>query len=81
MSTFLQILKETGMRSGEAWQLKWNDIDFETNNAGITPEKGSNPQIIHISKKLISMLTKSSERKNTENVQEHRQDKPRYISK
>ncbi len=56
MSTFLQMLKETGMRSGEAWQLKWADIDFETNTVRITPEKGSNPRIIHITKKLVGML-------------------------
>jgi len=28
MSTFLQILKETGARAGEIWRLKWTDIDF-----------------------------------------------------
>jgi integrase len=56
MATFLQSLKETGMRSGEAWQLKWNDIDFETNTVRITPEKNSNPRIVHISKKLVGML-------------------------
>jgi len=27
ISVFLQIMKETGMRCGEAWQLKWTDID------------------------------------------------------
>jgi integrase len=56
MSIFLQTLKETGMRSGEAWQLEWTDIDFETNTVRITPEKGSNPRIIRISRKLIGML-------------------------
>jgi integrase len=56
MSIFLQTLKETGMRSGEAWQLEWSDIDFETNTVRITPEKRSNPRIIRISRKLIGML-------------------------
>jgi integrase len=56
MSTFLQMLKETGMRSGEAWQLKWIDIDSESNTVRITPEKGSNPRIIHFSTKLAGML-------------------------
>jgi len=28
-ATFLQLLRETGARPGEAWNLKWVDIDFE----------------------------------------------------
>ena len=28
-ATFLQLLKETGMRSGEAWNLQWIDLDFK----------------------------------------------------
>ena len=39
MATFLQLLKETGARCGEAWQLKWKDIDFESKVINITPEK------------------------------------------
>jgi integrase len=53
---FLQILKETGMRPGEAWQIKWNDIDYNTKQVRITPEKGSNPRILPISNELIAML-------------------------
>jgi len=45
MASFLQLLKETGMRPGEAWQLKWTDIDFEKNIVNVTPEKGSRPRI------------------------------------
>jgi integrase len=56
MATFLQLLKETGARCGEAWQLKWSDIDLETDTVRITPEKGSNPRIARLSKKLVSML-------------------------
>jgi integrase len=56
MGTFLQLLKETGARPGEAWQLKWEDIDFETNTLRITPEKNSNPRIFHMSQKLTGML-------------------------
>jgi integrase len=28
----LQLLKETGMRVGEAWNLRWKDIDYEKNS-------------------------------------------------
>jgi len=56
-ATFLQLLKETAMRAGEAKRLLWTDIDFErqiiTLNA---PEKGSLPRIWKVSRKLIAML-------------------------
>ncbi len=58
MATFLQLLKETGARCGEAWQLKWNEIDFESKVVNIAPEKNSNPRVIHISNKLVNMLAK-----------------------
>ena len=56
ISTYLQLLKETGMRCGEASQLKWIDFDFENRAVRVTPEKGSNPRILPISTKLIDML-------------------------
>jgi integrase len=56
MACFLELLKQTGMRPGEAWQLLWTDIDTVTRTVRITPEKGSNPRIFHISAKLIAML-------------------------
>lgn len=56
MLTFLQMLKETGMRSGEACQLKWIDIDLVNNFVSITPEKGGNPRKLPLSNKLVSML-------------------------
>ncbi len=55
-SVFLKLLKETGMRSGEAWQLEWIDINFENRTVSITPEKGSNPRALPISIELIAML-------------------------
>lgn len=55
-STFLQFLKETGARCGEAWKLEWTDLDVENSTVRITPEKGSNPRIFKISGKLLSML-------------------------
>ena len=46
VATFLQIIKETGARAGEVFNLKWTDIDFENRTITITPEKGSNPRIL-----------------------------------
>jgi integrase len=56
MGTFLQLLKETGMRSGEAWKLAQSDVDTTTKIVRITPEKNSNPRIAHIIPKLAAML-------------------------
>ena len=56
IATFLQLLKETGARCGEAFNLKWTDIDTVNNTIRITPEKSSNPRIFKISNKLASML-------------------------
>ena len=55
-STFLQLLKETAARSGEANGLKWTDLDLETGTVRITPEKGSNSRIFKLSNKLLSRL-------------------------
>jgi integrase len=56
MATFLQLLKETGIRCGEAWQLKCTDVDTATKTVRITPEKNSNPRISHVSQKLVAMF-------------------------
>jgi len=54
---FLQLLKETGVRLGEAVRLKWTDIDFARGTVSInTPEKKSLPRILKISPTLIAML-------------------------
>jgi len=55
-ATFLQLLKETGMRCGEAFMLQWTDFDFENKTVNITPEKGSDPRQLRISMRLIMML-------------------------
>jgi len=55
-SAFLRLLKETGMRSGEAWQLEWTDFNFEHRTVSVTPEKGSNPRALPLSTELIAML-------------------------
>jgi len=62
-STFLQIAKETGARAGEIYNLTWTDINFENNTLNITPEKGSNPRLPKISKKLVAMIN-TIQRKN-----------------
>ena len=42
VATFLQLIKETAMRSGEAKRLKWTDIDFQRRIITLNePEKGS----------------------------------------
>ena len=53
---FLQLLKETGARSGEAWMLKWVDLDLEGKTIRITPEKGGNPRSLKMSGRLLAML-------------------------
>lgn len=55
-ATFLQLLKETGMRRGEAWMLRWIDFNFEGRTVNVTPEKGGEPRQLRISDRLISML-------------------------
>jgi len=57
LATFLQLLKETGVRSGEAWHLEWTDIDFEAGAIILNrPEKHGKPRMLKISPTLISML-------------------------
>ena len=58
MATFLQLLKETAVRYGEAYKLQWIDLDFENNTARITPEKGSNPRLFKLSNRLIAMINR-----------------------
>jgi integrase len=55
-AAFTQLLKETGVRPGEAWRLTWHDVDFDRAVVNISPEKGSNPRQPKISPKLIGML-------------------------
>jgi len=56
IGALLQLLKETGARIGEVARLKWIDFDMERKTIRITPRKGSNPRIFHISEKLVGML-------------------------
>ena len=57
LSAFLQLLKETAMRSGEAKRILWTELDFERNTVTLNdPEKGSNPRRWKTSPKLMGML-------------------------
>ena len=57
MGTYLQLLKETGMRPGEAWMLEWTDINPKNNTVLLNnPEKGSNPRIFNVSNRCMSIL-------------------------
>jgi len=64
----LQLLKETGMRIGEACQLRWTDIDLENGTVRVTPEKGSNPRMLQISSKLKAMLSELQSDAKSEEV-------------
>jgi integrase/recombinase XerD len=58
-ATLLQMLYETGMRSGEAWRLRWDNIDFERKTLTLNAEdceKDGLARQFKISDKLISML-------------------------
>jgi integrase len=58
-AAFLQLLYETGIRSGEAWRLKWLNFDFErktlTLSADVVEKKGT-PRQFKVSDNLIAML-------------------------
>jgi len=56
MSVFLQLLKETGVDSGEAWKLRWVDINAEKHTVDIHPTKNHNARTLPISSNLLSRL-------------------------
>ena len=59
MATILALLKETGMRIGEACRLKWIDLDFESNTVRVNdPEKNSNARILKLSSKAMAMTNR-----------------------
>lgn len=59
LAAYLQVLKETAMRSGEAARLKWRDVDLQRRIITCNdPEKGSNcRQFDDLSGKLLNMLS------------------------
>jgi integrase/recombinase XerD len=67
LATLLQLLKETAMRSGEAWRLMWTDIDLKKGTLRLNkPEKQGNPRMFKISPTLMAMLNTLS--KNSDRV-------------
>jgi len=65
MAAFLQLLKETGFRSGEAWSLEWTDIDFEAVTVTLNkPEKYGKPRTAKVSSTLIAMLNSLQKESN-----------------
>jgi integrase len=43
-ATFLMLLRDTGARAGEAWNLQWKSIDSNNRTVDIIPENGSRPR-------------------------------------
>jgi len=56
MSVFVLLLKETGARFGEGFNLRWQDLNPENNTVTITPLKGSYARQLRISPKLMGLL-------------------------
>jgi integrase len=64
-ATFLRLLKETAMRSGEAKRLQWTNIDSERRIITLNdPEKGSNPRAWKVTSELIGMLSTLPKKSN-----------------
>ena len=55
-ATFLQFMKESACRPGEAWAVRWMDIDRERSQVRIRPEKNGTPRQFRISESLLAML-------------------------
>ena len=57
LAAFLQLLKETAMRRGEAKRLQWMEVDSERCIITLNePEKHSNPRMWKVTPRLIAML-------------------------
>jgi len=58
LATFLEVLKETAARYGEALRLQWTNLDTEAMTLTLNnPEKNSNPRSAKITTKLLAMLS------------------------
>lgn len=56
VSLKIQLIAETGIRSGEADRLMWNQISFNTTAITVIPEKGSNPTVKKVSRELLARI-------------------------
>jgi integrase len=56
LSVFLELLKETGADSGEAWKLRWIDVNSENMTVDVTPTKNHNARTLPVSSHLLSRL-------------------------
>jgi len=59
VACFLRLLKETYCRCGEAWKIKWIDVDSTNNVITLNnPEKNGLPRQVKVSSILIAMINK-----------------------
>ncbi len=56
LSVYLQFLKETGADAGEAWKLRWIDVNAQNCTVGIIPTKNHNARTLKVSANMISRL-------------------------
>ena len=57
LAAFLTLLRQTGMRAGEAFRLEWRDIDAERNMITLNKtEKHGTPRNFTVTPELIAML-------------------------
>ncbi len=56
MSVFALLLKETGCRFNEGFNIRWQDLNPESNTVTITPLKGSYARQMKVSGKLTGLL-------------------------
>jgi integrase len=56
LAAFMMTVKDTYARAGEVFDLKWTDLDLNSNTVNITPEKGSKPRRIKLKPQTIAAL-------------------------
>jgi integrase len=57
LATFIQVLRDTGARKGEALKIRYADVNSNTNEISINyPEKGSRSRKVKVSERTIAMI-------------------------